>query len=514
MEPTAVGSVATGQAGSTGRAGPGGVLAAMCTCLVLVVASVSALNLALPDLAVSLGASTGALTWIADGYTVALAALVLPLGALGDRIGRRTVLVAGTGVFAVGSFAAAFAQSTTTLILWRVVMGLGAAMIMPGTLSTITSVFPPAQRARGVAVWSGFAAAGAIIGLLAAGLLLELSTWRAIFVTSGVVSVLGGSLAVLLAPNSREADGGHRYDISGALTSAVAIGTVVFAIIEGNDRGWTSAPVIVGFAVSAASLALYAALGMRSHRPLLDPRLFGIHGFRAGAITVLVQFMAVFGFFFVGLQYLQLVLGYSALKSAVALIPVAVVVMPTTAVTPRIARRISVKIVLGGGLLLLAGGMYALSFLTVHSGYLPFLGGLILAGLGIGLTSSAATAVIVGSLRRDQQGVASAVNDATREVGSALGIALMGSVFGTKYRASLPQLTGLPGNATHLVRQSPAGGLEVARRLGAPGLGLATHVREAFLHGLAAALIAVAIILAVAALGALVRAPHVTPESA
>ena len=171
------------------------VLFAMCLALVLVVASVSALNLAIPDLAVDLAASNTALTWIADGYTVALAALVLPFGALGDRWGRRRVLVAGTVVFGLASLAASFADSTTALIACRVAMGAGAAMIMPGTLSTITASFPPQQRRRGVATWSGFAAAGAIIGFLAAGLLLERWGWASMFVASAVLAVTAGGAA-------------------------------------------------------------------------------------------------------------------------------------------------------------------------------------------------------------------------------------------------------------------------------------------------------------------------------
>lgn len=496
-----------------GRAGTSGILVAMCTCLVLVVASVSALNLAMPDLAVDLSASTTSLTWIADAYTVALAALVLPIGALGDKFGRRNVLLVGVIVFAVGSAAAAFADSTSVLIAWRVVMGVGAAMIMPGTLSTITSAFPPAQRDRGVAIWSGFAAAGAIIGLLAAGLLLETWSWRSIFVASAVLSVLGGLLALLLAPNTRDAEG-HPLDHAGAYTSAVAIGALVYGIIEGSEAGWTSIRVLVGFTVSAAALALYAVLGLRNRHALLDPRLFGIRGFRAGAVTILVQFMAVFGFFFVGLQYLQLILGYSALKAAVALIPIAIVVLPTTAMTPRLTKLVGIKTVMTVGLLLLAGGLFGLSFLKVDSGYLPFLAGLIVAGLGIGLTSAVGTSVIVGSLRVDQQGVASAMNDATREVGSAIGIALMGSVYASHYKSNLPALDQLPPDAAHAVQSSAAAGLQVATQLGPQGQSLAAAVESAFLDGLSASLIVVACAVAVAALGALFRAPHTqqTPQ--
>ncbi|WP_234021780.1 MFS transporter [Streptomyces sp. 351MFTsu5.1] len=229
---------------ATGRAGTRGVLVSMCLSLVLVVASVSALNLALPDLAIDLSASNGALTWIADAYTVALAAFVLPLGAIGDRLGRRNVLVVGTVVFGGASLAASFTDSTSTLITWRAVMGLGAAMIMPGTLSTITAAFPAEQRAKGVATWSGFAAAGAIIGMLAAGALLEQFSWRSIFVVSAATALAAGLAAALLAPNTKDAHP-HRPDVAGAVTTAVAIGSLVYAIIEGNERGWTE-PVVIG----------------------------------------------------------------------------------------------------------------------------------------------------------------------------------------------------------------------------------------------------------------------------
>ncbi|WP_280350222.1 MFS transporter [Nocardia abscessus] len=433
--------------------------------------------------------------------------------ALGDKYGRRNVLIAGTIVFAAGSAAAAFADSTTTLIAWRVVMGVGAAMIMPGTLSTITAAFPPARRDRGVAIWSGFAAAGAIAGLLAAGLLLEIWSWRSIFVASAVVSALGGLLALLLAPNTREEEG-RPLDHAGAYTSAIAIGTLVYGIIEGSEAGWTSGKVIGSFVVAAAAFTLYAVLGLRNNDALLDPRLFGIRGFRAGAVTILVQFLAVFGFFFVGLQYLQLILGYSALKAAVALIPIAAVVMPISALTPRLVDRVGIKAVMSMGLLLLGGGLFALSFLHADSGYPPFLGGLLVAGLGIGLTSAVGTSVIVGSLRADQQGVASAMNDATREVGAAIGIALMGSVFSDRYQSSLPALDQLPPGAAHAVESSAAAGLDVAAQLGPQGEALTEAVRSAFIDGLSASLIAVSIIVAVAALGALRYAPRTqtTPQ--
>jgi len=509
---TAIPHPETAPAVATGPAGTRGVLFAMCLSLVLVVASVSALNLALPELAIDLSASNGALTWIADAYTIALAALVLPLGATGDRLGRRNVLVVGTIVFGAASLAASFADSTSTLIVWRAVMGLGAAMIMPGTLSTITAAFPAEQRAKGVATWSGFAAAGAIIGMLAAGALLEQFTWRSIFVASAAVALAAALAAVLLAPNTKESHP-HRPDVAGAISTALAIGTLVFGIIEGNEQGWTEPVVLAAFAVTVVCFAVYAYLGRRTEHPLLDPALFGIRGFRAGAITVLVQFMAVFGFFFVGLQYLQLILEYSPLKAAVALLPVALVVMPVSALTPRLVDRAGMKVTMTVGLLLLGAGLFVISLLDVDSGYLPFLGGLVLAGVGIGLSGAVGTSAITGSLGRGQQGVASAMNDTTREVGSAVGIALMGSIYGSHYRSSLPaSVNGLPADAAESVRHSAAAGLYVADRLGAQGAALADGVKSAFMDGLSASLVAVCLVVLAAAIGALLRAPKTPPS--
>lgn len=492
----------------SGRLGHQGVLFAMCLALILVVASVSALNLALPDLAISLGADNTALTWIADGYTVALAALVLPLGAIGDRIGRRTVLIVGAIVFGLASLAAANADTTATLITWRVVMGVGAAMIMPGTLSTITATFPPEQRSKGVAIWSGFAAAGAIIGMLAAGALLERWGWESIFVASAVVAVVAAVAAALLAPDTRD-DDHHRFDLIGALATSIAVGTLVFAIIEGNERGWTTAPVLICTAVCVLGFVVYAVQGLRAQHPLLDPQLFGLPGFRAGAVVVLTQFMAIFGFFFVGLQYLQLILDYSPLLSATALIPVAAVVMPTATITPRLVSKIGLKYVMAFGLTLIAIGLLWISRLHVDSGYVPFLVGLIIAGAGIGFASSTGTSAIVGSLSRNRQGVASAMNDTTREVGSAVGIAVMGSVFSSQYSANLPDLAQLPAQAAEAVSDSAAAGLAAAQSLGGPvGGQLGEAVREAFIDGMSASMISIAAVLLVAAIGCAIKAPQ------
>ncbi len=313
-----------------------GVVFSMCLALVLVASSMSALNLALPALALGLSASNTSLTWIVDGYTVALAGLVLPLGALGDRVGRRRVLVAGTVVFGAAALAASTAAGPAALVGCRVAMGLGAAMIMPGTLATMTSALPEEGRFRAVALWAGCAAAGVMIGMLASGALLEWFGWRSIFAGSAVAALGTAAAALLLAPETRDPRP-RPFDAVGAVCTALAPGAFVYALIEGNDRGWAQPRALGALAVALLAVLVLAVHGLRAEHPLLDPRLLGVPAFRAGAVTLLVQFMAVFGFYFVGLQYVQLVLGYSPWKSAVSLVPVALVVVPTSQTTPTVA---------------------------------------------------------------------------------------------------------------------------------------------------------------------------------
>jgi len=230
-------------------------------------------------------------------------------------------------------------------------------MIMPGTLSTITAAFPPEKRSKGVATWSGFAAAGAIIGLLVAGGLLEQWGWQSIFRTSAAVAVLAGAAATKLSRNTRESHR-ERFDIRGAVSTSIAIGALVFAIIEGSETGWTKPEVVVAIVLSVGGFVAYTIAGLRTPHSLLDPRLFKLRGFRAGSITIVVQFMAVFGFFFVGLQFVQLILGYSPFKGALAMLPVAAVVLPMSQQTPKLVARFGLRTVMAVGLLSLAAGMF------------------------------------------------------------------------------------------------------------------------------------------------------------
>jgi MFS family permease len=361
-------------------------------------------------------------------------------------------------------------------------------------------VFPADERPKAVAVWSAFSVSGAIIGLLMAGGVLELWGWQSTFVVTAILAGVSFVTALLLTPNTSDPDHAH-LDIAGALMSSVGIGSLVFGIIEGAERGWTGALALTGFGVAAIGLSGFVLWSLRSPTPLLDPRLFTRRGFSAGSIGIVAQFLAAFGFFYVGGQYLQLLLGYSPLESAVALLPMAFVVMLVSQLTPRLVDRFGVRAVMVTGLLLLATGFLALAQLDETSGYVAFLGGLVVFGAGLALSSTPATTAIVGSLPRAKQGVASAMNDTTREVGAALGIAILGSMYSTGYHDSVrAATTGLPPEAAHAVTESAAAGLQVAAQVpGDAGVQLAHAVQVAFMDGFGTALTIGAIVLVAAA---------------
>lgn len=461
----------------------------MCLALVLVVGSVSGVNLILPAVAVDLEASGSALTWIADAYTLVLAALVLPMGALGDRLGRRNVLLVGTIVLGAGAVLGAAAGSTGVLVGARAVMGVGAAMIMPGTLSTITAVFPAEQRARAVGIWSGFSFSGGVLGMLLSGGLLEAFSWVSTFVATAAIAAVAFVAAAVLSPNTADPDQAH-VDAVGSMLSGVAFGGVVFGIIEGVERGWSDPLAVLGLVGAALGLAGWVLWSLHIAHPLLDPRLFRLRGFATGSAAITLQFLVTLGFFLVGLQFLQLILGYSALISVVALLPVAAVAMPASVVAPALAARFGVRPVIAGGMAATAAGFLLLSQLEADSTYWSFLVGLCAFGVGTALASAPSTTAIVTALPRSKQGVASAVNDVSRELGAAIGIATLGSLFNRGYRDAISTtVDDLPAAVAEVVERSPAAGLDIASQLGPDGTTLGDGVRDAFIDGMTASLV-------------------------
>lgn len=485
----------------------GGVLFSMCLSLVLVVASVSALNLALPELAVGLGASNTDLTWIADGYTVALAALVLPLGALGDRIGRRNVLVGGTVVFGIASLAAALTSGIGTLILLRVVMGVGAAMIMPGTLSTITSVFPADKRARAVGVWTGFAMAGGTLGMLGSGVLLKWFWWGSTFVVAAVIAAVT-LVAIVAAVPSTKAGEHVGLDPGGTVLSALAVGGVVFGIIEGPEKGWTSPVTLGGLAIGLVATVGFVLWELRSSHPLLDPRLFRLRGFGTGAAGLFIMFLAMFGFFLVAIQFLQLILGYTPLAAAVGLLPMMLLAMPLSAMAAPLSMKVGQRRMTTAGLLVAAVGFASFARLGAGSSYLDFLVGTLLVAVGFGLAMTPATTAIVSSLPPAKQGVASAVNDSAREIGGAVGVAVLASAFNSAYRGDIaPHLDRYDAEVAEAAREAPAMAFQRAGELGAAGDPLRRATESAFASGLQTAVLIAAGLLVLGALYTWWRGP-------
>jgi len=459
------------------------ILAVMCLALVMVVAGVSMLANGLPHLAEDLGASQSQQQWIVDAYALTLAALLLPAGAFGDRFGRRLALAAGLVVFGGAAGLAATAGSPSTLIVFRALMGVGAALIMPGTLSTITSVFPPEERAKAVGIWAGFAGTGGTLGLLISGALLEQFSWGSIFVVTAGLALAALIGVVLVVPSTKSSE--HvTLDPAGAVLSALGIGFLVLGIIEGPERGWTSWVTLGSLVGGVALITAFLRYELRNERPMLDPRLFRHPGFASGSVSLFLQFFAMFGFFFVSLQFLQLVLGYSALTAALALMPMAILILPLSVVAGTLSERLGHKLVGGAGLALSAAGFGLFATLGTDSGYWPFLVATLVIGAGAALAMTPATNAIVASLPRAKQGVASAVNDTARELGAAFGVAVLGSAFNTGYRHEIDgHLGGVTAAVAAQVREAPAIAVKIARGL-ADGSTLEHAAQQAFTIGM------------------------------
>ncbi len=484
--------------GSRVRTGP--VLAVVSLALMTVVSAVSGLNVALPDLARETGATQTQVTWIVDAYTVVFAGLLLFAGALGDRFGRRELLAGGLAVFGVAAGLGMLTSDPAQLIALRAMMGIGAAAIMPTTLSIITTSFPVEQRAKAIGVWVGMAGGGAVLGLFGSGVLLEFFSWSSFFGLNVALAglALAGTLAVV--PSSVDADP-PRLDLVGAVLSLVAVASTVFGIIEGPDRGWGDGLTVSALVVGVAALVAFVGWELRVAQPMLDPRLFRNRGFSAGSLTVMVQFFATFGLFFVVIQYLQFVVGRSPLGAAVALLPLPIVMIPLARNAPRIAHKVGFKRLAPLGLVLTAAGLVVVSQVGTEMTYGWFAFGLVLFAAGMGLAGTPSTTAITESLPESKQGVASAVNDTARELGSAFGIAILGSVLNQQYRDGMTEAVhGLPpavaegAQSSIAFTQSPHVG-----ELGAAGQQLVSAAQTAFVDGIGGALMIAAAVVAVTA---------------
>jgi EmrB/QacA subfamily drug resistance transporter len=484
------------------------VLASMCLALATVVSAVSSLNIALPDLARDLHATQTQLQWIVDAYALVFSGLLLLAGAIGDRIGRRPVLLAGLAIFAIAAAQGIWVSDPGALIAVRAAMGLGAAAIMPSTLSIITTVFPADEREKAVSIWAGVAGGSALLGLLVSGALLEAFSWESVFAFTSVFGLLAFVAAARIAPNSRLDRA--RLDVVGGALSALGLSALVYGIIEGPAQGWTEPATLAAFGAAVVLIGAFLAWELRRDDPLLDPRLFRLPGFGAGTLSITAQFFAFFGFIFVILQYVQFVLGYSPLVAGLALAPIAILMMGLSPRVPRLLEHFGPARVAPLGLLSMAAGFVIFSTLGTGSTYWPILGGLVLLGAGAALATTPATAAIVSSLPRSKQGVASAVNDAAREVGGALGIAVLGSALTDRYQAGVAgAVAHAPGALAEHAQSALPAAMALAQQLGgAKGAALAAQAQSAFVDGLGLAMVIAAATVGAAAVFVRWRAPR------
>ncbi|WP_109524698.1 MULTISPECIES: MFS transporter [Nocardia] len=454
-----------------------------CLAVTLVIAAMAALYTALAQISIATGATQTQATWIVDGYTLALACLVLPAGALGDRYGRRRMMITGLVVFA----AASMIPVTTTAVAWligaRVLTGIGAALVMPSTLSMLTAAFAPGPSDRAVGLWAGAAGSGGLIGLVGSGLVLQWYSWQSIFAGMAVGAVLLAAAGFTLAESRSTGETG--LDPLGTVTGVAAIALLVWALITVAERGWGDRYVLAGLIGAALAGALFVAVELRAHKPLLDLRLFARRGFGCGTVSITVQFLTTFGLFLIVVQYLQLILEYSPLRAAVAVLPMGVAVTGLSLLSPLLTARYGLRLPTAAGLTIVAAGLALMARVTPDSGYPGVLMPLFIMSVGLGLASAPATTAIMSGTDADMHSIAAAVNDAAREIGAAIGIAVAGTVLATGYRTRItPVLDRLPEPARAPVSHSLAATTQLAEHTGPQAQPLLDLARTAFLHGL------------------------------
>ncbi|WP_431682574.1 MFS transporter [Kitasatospora sp. KL5] len=467
-------------------------LIVLCLSLLIVVMANTSLIVAAPDMSRSLGLGSSDLQWVIDGYTVPYAALMLVLGSIGDKYSRRGALVAGLLVFAGGSVMGSLADRTELVVAARAIMGVGAAVVMPATLSLLVAIFPRRERSRAITVWTATSGLAIAAGPLLAGFLLEDHAWGSTFLINVPVAVVAVVGALVLVPPSRAENAG-RIDYVGGLLSVVSVGSLVYATIEGPHFGWGAGPIAAAV-VAGVGLAAFVAWESRHPRPMLDVRRFRLRPFSGSMIAVLFFFFGTFGSIYYATQFLQFVLGYGPLETGVRLLPLAGAVFAGAAVTGRLAPRAGVRAVVVVGMAIGTTGVLLLTRVDEGSTYSGFLPSLLLLGFAIGLSVSPATDTIMDSFPEAELGVGGGANDTALELGGSLGIAVLGSLLGTAYRDELTDAVGghLPPAALETAKDSVGGGLAVAEQVAKdPSAGpqqaqaLVEAVHGAFAHSVA-----------------------------
>jgi MFS family permease len=422
---------------SAGQPGTTMIMPVMCLCVVLIIATVAAINVSIPQIETSsLHPSNTQLVWIVDLYVIVFASLLFPAGAIGDRYGRKRALLAGLGAYVAGSILAALSNTTPLLLGARVIMGAGAAFIMPTTLAIISETFDGAERVRAIAVWAAFTAIGGGVGLVVGGAIVTYLTWQHLFWIGASIGLAALALAAIYTPETRRQAG--PIDVRGAVLLVVCVAALLSGIIEAPDTGWGSPGNLTAFAVSAAALVSFTWCELHHREPLLDPRSFRVPALRTGALGITTSFFAMFSLYFVNAQFLQYTKGFDPLITGLAILPATASLYLSSLSSARLAERVGIKTVVIAGMLFMAFGLSLISICGPATPYPLYALALAIVAVGPGLSNPAMSAGIMGSLPEDKAGVGSAINDTSRELGSALGIAVMGTILTNAFPRHLP----------------------------------------------------------------------------
>jgi EmrB/QacA subfamily drug resistance transporter len=487
-------------------------LTVLCVTLLLISLDNTILNVALPSVVRALGATSSQLQWIVDAYAIVFAGLLLTLGALGDRVGRKWVFMGGLVVFGAGSALAAWSPTPDRLTAARAVMGVGAAALMPCTLSILTNVFTAEHdRARAIGIWSGTAGLGVAIGPILGGFLLVHYWWGSVFLINVPIALAGLVAAAFLVPNSRNPNS-KRADPVGTILSMVGLGALLWAIIEAPNRTWTSPPILAAFVGAVVVICAFVVWERHVDHPMLPMRFFANRRYSAAIASLALVLFALLGLFFLVTQYLQFCLGFSPLRTGLGLAPIALVLLVAAPSSVILARRFGTKPVVAGGLLLIAIGLGLLSHTTVHTTYRDCIPWFALIGTGVGLTMAPSTESVMGSLPRDDAGVGSATSDTSMQIGGALGVGVLGTVLNFRYQAFMTPLLAhqaIPAGIDKLILGSLGGALAVAQHLpGSAGTALAQAARRSFVSGMDLGFLVAAAVVALAGLIVLVALPN------
>ncbi len=465
------------------------ILTVLCASLMVVIVGNTALNVALPTLARELHASISAQQWMVDGYGLVFAGLLLTAGTLGDRRGRKGALQFGLVIFLAGSLFAAFSHSAGAVITGRIIMGFGAAFVMPATLSILTNVFPPMERGKAIAIWAGISGAGAAVGPVASGFLLKHFSWGSVFLVNVPIIVTALIAGYLLLPKSRDPHP-EALDPIGAVLSIAGLGGLVYAIIEAPHRGWASTESLLWFGLSVVVIVAFLAWELKTPTPMLNLRFFLDPRFGVAAAVITLVFFSMFGFFFLLTQYFQLVLGYDTFDAGLKQLPFAMVMMAIAPQSPKLAARFGTNRLVAVGLTGVSAGMFLFTIARIDTSYWAVLPVMATIAGGMALVIPSMTGSIMSAVPPGKAGVGSAMNDTTRELGGALGVAVLGSLVASRYDTKLAgALDLLPANLRAKAGESLAGALQAAGQA-ADQIGngasakVAVIAREAYVSGL------------------------------